>query len=245
MARIQQSLIAAQELGDEKLQVVTQLQEMIDLKTRQLDADYKNLEYADKDDPALMDTSPKDTRPSSPSTYVPSSLTNPKHDDLSAAGSSAGSSSGNNDRNNGNNNNNNANIGSMNNPPNSNNSGDRSWKRSRRARNETLSRTGNNSNSLTNVAKPSQIELITDSNSNSNHSKSNVSTSVQALTTGNSSNNRKQSGNGGGNSNSKQKRKRKSGRSNNGSNGEFKPFDKYLQTQCLMFIYSFCVYRWK
>lgn len=30
MARIQQNLIAAQELGDEKLQVVTQLQEMID-----------------------------------------------------------------------------------------------------------------------------------------------------------------------------------------------------------------------
>lgn len=43
MARIQQSLIAAQELGDEKLQIVTQLQELIDHKTRQLDHDFKNL----------------------------------------------------------------------------------------------------------------------------------------------------------------------------------------------------------
>lgn len=43
MTRIQQSLIAAQELGDEKLQIVTQLQELIDIKTRQLDHDYKNL----------------------------------------------------------------------------------------------------------------------------------------------------------------------------------------------------------
>lgn len=43
MARIQQCLIAAQELGDEKLQIVTQLQELIDQKTRQLDLDFKNL----------------------------------------------------------------------------------------------------------------------------------------------------------------------------------------------------------
>lgn len=43
MARIWQSFIASQELGDEKLQIVTQLQELIDQKTRQLDHDFKNL----------------------------------------------------------------------------------------------------------------------------------------------------------------------------------------------------------
>lgn len=43
IARIQQGLIAAQELGDEKLQIVQQLQDMIDHKTRQLDQDFKNL----------------------------------------------------------------------------------------------------------------------------------------------------------------------------------------------------------
>lgn len=45
MTRIQQSLIAAQELGDEKMQLVNQLQEVIDHKTRQLDHDNKNLDY--------------------------------------------------------------------------------------------------------------------------------------------------------------------------------------------------------
>ncbi|XP_059622348.1 inhibitor of growth protein 5 [Phlebotomus argentipes] len=50
MARIQQSFIASQELGDEKLQIVTQLQELIDQKTRQLEHDFKNLDYG-KDDP--------------------------------------------------------------------------------------------------------------------------------------------------------------------------------------------------
>lgn len=43
MTRIQNCLISAQELGDEKLQVVTQLQEMIELKTRQLDNDLRAL----------------------------------------------------------------------------------------------------------------------------------------------------------------------------------------------------------
>ncbi|XP_058824412.1 inhibitor of growth protein 1 [Topomyia yanbarensis] len=43
MARIQQGLIAAQELGDEKLQIVQLLQDLIDHKTRQLDQDFKNL----------------------------------------------------------------------------------------------------------------------------------------------------------------------------------------------------------
>ena len=53
MVRIQQSLIAAQELGDEKLQIVNQMQELIDHKTRQLDHDFKNLDYGNKDDQML------------------------------------------------------------------------------------------------------------------------------------------------------------------------------------------------
>lgn len=43
MARIQQGLISAQELGDEKLQIMQHLQDLIDHKTRQLDQDFKNL----------------------------------------------------------------------------------------------------------------------------------------------------------------------------------------------------------
>uniref|UniRef100_A0A6B2E5X5 Inhibitor of growth protein n=1 Tax=Phlebotomus kandelakii TaxID=1109342 RepID=A0A6B2E5X5_9DIPT len=64
MARIQQSFIASQELGDEKLQIVTQLQELIDQKTRQLEYDFKNLDYG-KDDP-ITDTAQKEPRVPSP-----------------------------------------------------------------------------------------------------------------------------------------------------------------------------------
>uniref|UniRef100_A0A182VR73 Inhibitor of growth protein n=1 Tax=Anopheles minimus TaxID=112268 RepID=A0A182VR73_9DIPT len=42
-SRIQKSLIAAQELGDEKLQIIQQLLDLIDHKTRQLDQDFMNL----------------------------------------------------------------------------------------------------------------------------------------------------------------------------------------------------------
>lgn len=52
MTKMQKCLIAAQELGDEKLQIVTQLQELIDHKTRQLDHDFKNLDYG-KDEPIV------------------------------------------------------------------------------------------------------------------------------------------------------------------------------------------------
>lgn len=45
MARMQQSLCAAQDIGDEKLQVVNQLQEFIDTKTRQLEQDQQALDY--------------------------------------------------------------------------------------------------------------------------------------------------------------------------------------------------------
>ncbi|XP_053681105.1 uncharacterized PE-PGRS family protein PE_PGRS20 [Anopheles nili] len=41
--RIQKGLIAAQELGDEKLQIIQQLLDLIDHKTRQLDQDFSNL----------------------------------------------------------------------------------------------------------------------------------------------------------------------------------------------------------
>lgn len=216
MARIQQNLIAAQELGDEKLQVVTQLQEMIDQKTRQLDADFKNLEYADKDDPALMDNSPNpNTNPASPSSYVPS-LNLQRSDDGSMPGSSGTSSSLNNERNGGN-----SNIGNNANSSNSHNA-DRNSKRSRRAR-ESSARSGNNSSNFSNMSKTSQIDLASDSNnSNSNQSNKNASTSGQQSNAGGSSNsNRKQgTNNGGGGSNNNKKRKRKSARSQNGGNGK-------------------------
>lgn len=43
--RIQQSLIAAQEVGDEKLQIVQQIQDLIENKARQLDVDFRNLDF--------------------------------------------------------------------------------------------------------------------------------------------------------------------------------------------------------
>lgn len=216
MARIQQNLIAAQELGDEKLQVVTQLQEMIDQKTRLLDADYKNLDYADKDDPALMDPSPKETRPSSPSVYVPSTSNAQRSDEGSLAGSSGASSSANIERNIANN----SNPGVIANTSGSHNA-DRNSKRSRRAR-EAASRSANNSNNFTNIPKTSQIDLASDSNnSNSNQSNKNAGTSGQQANAGGSaSTNRKQGNNNGGGNNSNKKRKRKSARSQNGGNGK-------------------------
>lgn len=69
MARIQKSLIAAQELGDEKLQIVNQLQELIDHKSRQLEHDFKNLDYG-KDEP-MAESSAKDIAPTSPSLPSP------------------------------------------------------------------------------------------------------------------------------------------------------------------------------
>lgn len=54
MTRMQQSLIQAQELGDEKMQIVTQLQELIDHKTRQLDTDQKNLDIKEEKDDTMQ-----------------------------------------------------------------------------------------------------------------------------------------------------------------------------------------------
>lgn len=213
MARIQQNLIAAQELGDEKLQVVTQLQEMIDQKTRQLDGDYKNLDYADKDDPALVDPATKDVQPSSPTSYVPSTSNAQRSDDGSVAGGSSGaSSSAINERNGGNGLNTSANANTS-----SSHNADRNSKRSRRR--ETASRGVSNPNSFSSMPKPPQIDLASDSNnSNSNQSNKNTSTTGQQSNTGASSNsNRRQGGNNGGNNNNNKKRKRKSTRTQNGN----------------------------
>ena len=43
LLRIQQTLIAAQEVGDEKLQIVQTIQDLIENKARQLELDYRNL----------------------------------------------------------------------------------------------------------------------------------------------------------------------------------------------------------
>ena len=43
LVRVQQALISAQEIGDQKLQIIQQLQDLIENKARQLDIDYRNL----------------------------------------------------------------------------------------------------------------------------------------------------------------------------------------------------------
>ncbi|XP_014470306.1 PREDICTED: inhibitor of growth protein 1 [Dinoponera quadriceps] len=45
MVRIQQALIAAQEIGDEKLDIVQQIQDHIENKAKQLELDYQNLDF--------------------------------------------------------------------------------------------------------------------------------------------------------------------------------------------------------
>lgn len=78
MTRIQQSLIAAQELGDEKLQIVQQLTDLIESKTRQLDQNFKNLDYG-KDEPMNIDvtTALKERRSQSPSSPVAATSAQP------------------------------------------------------------------------------------------------------------------------------------------------------------------------
>lgn len=43
LRKAQSTLILAQELGDEKLQIIQQLQDLIENKTRSLDNDYRNI----------------------------------------------------------------------------------------------------------------------------------------------------------------------------------------------------------
>lgn len=118
MTRIQQSLIAAQELGDEKLQIVQQLTDLIEGKTRQLDQDFKNLDY-DKEEVKMETISIKDNRSVSPVNSSPSTpsftLSIPATAALGTQPSS--SSNGNASANNG--------------------GGERGTKRARRARNDT------------------------------------------------------------------------------------------------------------
>lgn len=47
LTRIQNALISAQELGDEKMHIVNKMQELIETRTRQLDNDYKNLDCSE------------------------------------------------------------------------------------------------------------------------------------------------------------------------------------------------------
>lgn len=54
ITRMHQSLIQAQELGDEKMQIVNHLQEIIDAKVRQLDTDQQNLDLKDERDPYIL-----------------------------------------------------------------------------------------------------------------------------------------------------------------------------------------------
>ncbi|KAL1506041.1 hypothetical protein ABEB36_005476 [Hypothenemus hampei] len=56
--RMQQALIAAQELGDEKMSLLQSIHDMIEVKTRSLDQDYKNLDFGKDDSQSeLKDTS--------------------------------------------------------------------------------------------------------------------------------------------------------------------------------------------
>ncbi|KAL0275925.1 UNVERIFIED_CONTAM: hypothetical protein PYX00_003639 [Menopon gallinae] len=50
LVRVQQALISAQEVGDEKLQIIQQLQDLIENKARQLDIDYRNLDVGKDQD---------------------------------------------------------------------------------------------------------------------------------------------------------------------------------------------------
>lgn len=54
ISRMHQSLIQAQELGDEKMQIVNHLQEIIDAKVRQLDTDHQNLDLKDERDTYIL-----------------------------------------------------------------------------------------------------------------------------------------------------------------------------------------------
>ncbi|XP_075227570.1 inhibitor of growth protein 1 isoform X2 [Lycorma delicatula] len=45
LLRVQSALISAQEVGDEKMQIVQNLQDLIENKSRQLDFDYRNLDF--------------------------------------------------------------------------------------------------------------------------------------------------------------------------------------------------------
>ncbi|KRT78837.1 hypothetical protein AMK59_8298, partial [Oryctes borbonicus] len=71
--RMQQALIAAQELGDEKMSLLQSILERIEMKTRLLDQDFKNLDFG-KDETTLTDN--KEQQPPVNNTSSSTSLTN-------------------------------------------------------------------------------------------------------------------------------------------------------------------------
>lgn len=206
MTRIQQSLIAARELGDEKLQVVTQLQEMIDLQTRQLDSDFKNLNYDLKDD--QNECSPKENRSVSPNGYSSAGNANSvsvKGDDSVTVPPLTPSSSSDRVIVNPSSGGGNANSSSHN------NANDRNWKRSRRnARGEVSTSRSSSLNNLGTIGKESEVQATTSIPSGGQlvPKTTNVTTTQQSINPGGSAaagQNKKQSSAG-------KKRKRKSGR---------------------------------
>lgn len=71
--RMQQALIAAQELGDEKMNILQSIQDKIEMKTRLLDQDFKNLDFG-KDESSSADN--KEQQPPINNTSSSTSLSN-------------------------------------------------------------------------------------------------------------------------------------------------------------------------
>lgn len=71
--RMQQALIAAQELGDEKMSILQSIHEKIEMKTRLLDQDFKNLDFG-KDETSSADN--KEQQPPLNNTSSSTSLSN-------------------------------------------------------------------------------------------------------------------------------------------------------------------------
>lgn len=195
--RIKTSLIAAQELGDEKLQIVQQLTDLIEGKTRQLDQDFKNLDY-DKEE-VKVEPVVKDNRSVSPVNTSPSSSNNPPATyalSISAPITSSVQPSSSNPSNG-----NNGNGGG------GNNGTERGTKRARRARNDTGSGMDvDNSDSNT---KP-EVSL---KQTQSTVQKKTSSSSSSAAAASNTINNATNSSN-----NANKKKRKKSGRTSNTAN---------------------------
>lgn len=197
MTRIQQSLIAAQELGDEKLQIVQQLTDLIEAKTRQLDQDFKNLDYGKEE--VVAEVSVKENRSASPVLMspttnsapisFPTSTPNPVSSGVQSSAASANGSNGGNGNGGGG-----AGAGS-----------DRGTKRARRARTDTGSGMDvDNSDSNTKTeATVKQTQATAQKKAASS------SASVATSSAVNNANN---------NSNSNKKKRKKTGRSTNANN---------------------------
>ncbi|XP_018327461.1 inhibitor of growth protein 2 isoform X2 [Agrilus planipennis] len=69
-ARMQQALIAAQELGDEKMNLLQSILDKIEMKTRLLNQDFKNLDFGKEE--STVDT--KEQQPTSNNTSTSTSL---------------------------------------------------------------------------------------------------------------------------------------------------------------------------